>query len=85
MLKKPEQIENLTFDPSKSYSWEKETDFVLSGTDFGIILNTLRSSISTPEAQNIINQLKSLEVIEKLLSVSIQEGRVVEIENPEKQ
>lgn len=79
MLKKPEQIETPVFDPNKSYTWEKNVNFELTGSEFGFILNSLRKSLSTPESQNILTQAQSLSIIENLLSLKIQQGLVKEM------
>ena len=41
------------YDPNNKYGWEKSTPFTLNGNEFGLILNTFRSVLQTPEAQKI--------------------------------
>lgn len=85
MLQKPEQIEAPVFDPNKSYTWEKDANFILKGQEFGFILNSLRKSLGTPEAQSVLSQAQSLHIIENLLSEGIQQGIVKELEQKEEQ
>lgn len=71
--------ETPTFDPNKKYTWSQDTEFVLSGGEFGFLLNSLRAIISTPEAQTILLANKAADVIEKTLANSVRKGLVVEM------
>jgi hypothetical protein len=69
-----EEQEKPVFDPRKKYTWAKEDQFVLSGAEFGVVLNGLRSLLSTKEAQNILMADESSKIMEKLLANSVESG-----------
>ena len=67
------------FDPTKKYTWSMDTEFVLKGSEFGLVLNALRSIVSTPEAQSIFLANKAVDMIENTLGKAIEAGSVQEI------
>ncbi len=79
MSKKISQVENPVFDPNKSYTWEQNTKFVFNGSEFGFLLNSLRKSLATPEAQTVLNQAQALQIFEKELEEAVIKGIAKEI------
>jgi|688.fasta_scaffold00112_51 hypothetical protein len=77
--------ETPTFNPNKKYTWSQDTQFSLSGGEFGFLLNSLRAIISTPEAQTILLANKAADIVENLLANSVKEGIVVEIPESSKE
>ena len=67
------------FDPSKKYTWSPETNFTITGHEFGLLLNTLRSITSTKEAQTIILAHEAGDALEKTLATGVETGIIVEI------
>jgi hypothetical protein len=67
------------FDPTKKYAWSPETIFTISGNDFGLLLNTLRSITSTKEAQTILLAHEAGDVLEKTLAHGVETGKIVEV------
>ena len=67
------------FDPAKKYTWAHDTSFTISGSEFGLLLNTLRAITSTKEAQTIILAVEAGDVLEKTLANAVETGIVVEI------
>ena len=78
----PEVQQVPTFDPNKKYTWAIDSEFVLSGNDFGILLNSLRAILSTEEAQRILLADKASQIMEATLAKAVENGSVVEV--PEK-
>ena len=74
----PEVTEVPTFDPNKKYTWEIDSEFTLSGNDFGILLNSLRAILSTEEAQRVLLADKASQVMEATLAKAVESGAVVE-------
>jgi len=74
-----------SFDPNKSYTWSPDSKFELSGAEFGVILNSLRVILSTPEAQRIIMANAAHEMIEMALSKAVDAGVAVEKKEEVKQ
>ena len=64
------------YDPKVKYGWEKETKFELSGNEFGLLLNTLRTVLQTPEAQKILILNEANKTIEEVLSRNVESGVV---------
>jgi hypothetical protein len=67
------------FDPSKKYTWSPETNFTITGHEFGLLLNTLRSITSTKEAQTIILAHEAGDVLEKTLAHGVESGIIIEL------
>ena len=79
-----EEIKDFTpeapsYDPSKKYTWTPTDEFVLSGSEFGLILNALRSIISTPEASRILLAAEANDAIENIMAKSVEAGVVTEV------
>jgi len=71
-------MEKITYDPNKKYTWTNDDQFVISGSEFGLILNTLRAILSTPEAAKILLANEANNVIEAKLAQAVENGVVVE-------
>jgi hypothetical protein len=67
------------FDPTKKYAWSPETSFTISGNDFGLLLNALRTITSTKEAQTILRAHEAGDVLEKTLASGVESGIIVEV------
>lgn len=74
----PSAIEIPQYDPRKKYTWSPDTQFTLSGNEFGILLNSLRQIVSTKEAQTILRASDAADVIENLMAQSVANGIVLE-------
>lgn len=75
----PSAQEVPTFDPNKKYTWAIDSEFTLSGNDFGILLNSLRAILSTEEAQRILLADKASQIMEATLGKAVENGSVVEV------
>jgi hypothetical protein len=71
-------MEKITYDPNKKYTWTNDDQFVINGSEFGLILNTLRAILSTPEAAKILLANEANNVIEAKLAQAVESGVVVE-------
>lgn len=69
-----------TYDPNKKYGWTPEDQFVMSGNEFGIVLNALRAVLNTQEAARILLANQANTAIEGVLARGVQSGIVKEIE-----
>jgi len=76
-------MEKISYDPNKKYTWTPDDQFVISGGEFGLILNTLRAVLNTPEAARILLANKANDVIEATLAKAVEAGIVIEA--PEEQ
>ena len=67
-----------SYDRNKAYKWTPNDEFLLSGAEFGTILNAFRAVLSTPEAQKIMMVERANEAIESVLARAVESGQVVE-------
>jgi hypothetical protein len=72
-----------TYDPSKNYTWNPDTKFVISGQDLGLILNTLRGILATQEATNAIMAYEANKRVETLVAKSVEDGSIFEVKPKE--
>jgi hypothetical protein len=70
------------YDPAKRYTWTPEDVFEISGQDFGLILNTVRSYLSSEEAARFQLMMKANEVIERLMIAGVEADIIKEVEAP---
>jgi hypothetical protein len=70
------------YDPAKRYTWTPEDTFTISGQDFGLFLNTVRSYLSSEEAARFQLMMKANEVIEKLMIEGVEADIIKEVEAP---
>lgn len=68
--------ENIKYDPNVKYGWTSETKFEISGNEFGLILNTVRATLSTEEAQKILLLSKANDALEDVLRKNVENGNV---------
>jgi hypothetical protein len=68
----------ITYDPNKKYTWTPEDQFVLSGGEFGVILNALRAILNTEEAAKILIANQANNIVEGTLAKAVEAGVVVE-------
>lgn len=66
----------IKYDPNVKYGWEKDTKFELTGNEFGLLLNTLRTILKSPEAQRILILNEANETIETVLGRNVESGVV---------
>jgi hypothetical protein len=71
------------YDPNIKYTWDNDTKFELSGREFGFILNTFRTVLSSPEAQKILLLNSANNIAEDILQRNVESGNVKPAEIPE--
>jgi hypothetical protein len=75
-----------SYDPNKRYTWSPEDQFVISGGEFGVILNALRAILHTPESQRVLLADRANDIVEAALARAVEAGVVKEApEQEEKQ
>lgn len=76
-----ETIETVkSYDANKKYGWTPEDQFAMSGQEFGLILNALRSVLNTQEAARILLANEANKAVEGVLARGVESGMVKEIE-----
>jgi hypothetical protein len=68
------------YDPAKRYTWTPEDTFQISGQDFGLFLNTIRSYLSSEEAARFQLMMKSNEVIERIMVSGVEADIIKEVQ-----
>ena len=66
------------FDPNKQYKWTPDTQFVLNGSEFATLLNTMRAHLSTEQAQITLLTQRASEALEAQLKAAVEKGAAVE-------
>lgn len=66
--------ETIAFDPTKKYIWNKDDQFALSGTEFGIVLNAFRAILNTQEAQALFQAAQASDIAEHVLARAVESG-----------
>ena len=67
------------YDPAKRYTWTPEETFTISGQDFGLFLNTVRSYLSSEEAARFQLMVKANEVIERIMVSGVEADIIKEV------
>lgn len=62
------------YNPDKRYTWTPDDQFTFSGAEFGLVLNTLRAILNTPEAAKILLAHQANSVIEASLARAVEAG-----------
>ena len=75
---KDETPSTQTYDPNKKYVWTPQDQFVLSGEEFGIVLNALRAVLNTKEAARILIANQANNAVEAVLAKNVENGVVKE-------
>ena len=72
-----------SYDPNKKYTWTPEDSFILSGGEFGLILNALRATLNTQEAARILIANEANKIVEGALQRAVENGIAKEAEDNE--
>ena len=70
------------YDPNKRYTWDPEDKFELSGQEFGLILNTVRTFLASEEAAKYQLMMQANNVIEGLMAKGVENNVIKEAEQP---
>jgi len=82
LVEKKEQFSK--FDPSKNYSWEKDTQFTLSGTEFALIFNHLNQFMKAPiTIESSFKLLDISMVLQQKLAQAVESGEAKESSPPQ--
>ena len=63
-----------SYDPNKKYTWTPEDSFILSGGEFGLVLNALRAVLNTQEAARILIANEANKIVEGALQRAVESG-----------
>ena len=66
--------QKLSYEPSKSYKWEIDTPFVLTGAEYGLIYNNLLK-----KKVELLQSLEVLNTLEAKLREAVESGAATEV------
>ena len=72
----------MKYDRSKEYSWQPEDRFEITGVELGVLSQTFRAILGTPEAAKILLAQQGNMAIEEILSRGVEAGVVKETVPP---
>lgn len=72
-------MSNNVYDPQKKYTWGPEDQFTLTGNEFGLILNSIRAVLGTPEASRIMMAHQANGIIEQMVQRAVEAGVAKEV------
>jgi len=67
-----------TYDPSKKYIWDVNDKFEINGAEFASILNTIRTVLNSPGAEQILMASKANQHIEDMMKKGVESGQIRE-------
>jgi hypothetical protein len=68
------------YNPETRYTWTPDDSFILSGGEFGLVLNALRAVLNTPEAARILIANEANKIVEGALQRAVENGVAKEAE-----
>ena len=66
------------YDPNKRYTWGPDSKFELSGQEFGLILNTIRTFLASEEAAKYQLMVQANNVIESMMEKGVESENIKE-------
>lgn len=69
--------------PNVAYQWKEDEQFILTGKEYELIINTVNAVLSTPESQKILLLSRVNEILQSKLEQAIKEDRAFEAAPPE--
>lgn len=73
-----ETVKTEVYDPKKQYTWAITEEFILTGGEFGLVLNSIRAILNTEEAAKILLAHEAAQAIEKIMAEAVSTGVVKE-------
>lgn len=67
------------YDPNKRYTWTPQDTFTLTGQEFGLFLNTVRSYLASEDAARFQLMNQANEVIEKIMKAGVEADVIKEV------
>jgi len=66
------------YDSQKRYTWTPEDKFEITGQEFGLILNTVRSYLASEDAARFQLMQQTNQVIEKIMKAGVENDVIKE-------
>jgi hypothetical protein len=72
----------MSYDPSQKYVWSPNEKIELTGQEFALMLNSIRSILNLPEAPAIILADKANTAIDAVMVKNIESGKIKPADTP---
>ena len=72
----------MSYDPSQKYVWSPNEKIELTGQEFALMLNSIRSILNLPEAPAIILADKANTAIDAIMIKNIESGKIKPADAP---
>ena len=72
----------MSYDPSQKYVWSPNEKIELTGQEFALMLNSIRSILNLPEAPAIILADKANTAIDAVMVKNIESGKIKPVDTP---
>jgi hypothetical protein len=66
----------MSYDPTQKYIWSPDEKIELTGQEFAIVVNAVRSILNLPEAPAIILADKANSALDNVMAKSVEEGKI---------
>ena len=66
----------MSYDPTQKYVWSPDEKIELTGQEFAIVVNAVRSILNLPEAPAIILADKANTALDSIMAKSVEEGKI---------
>ena len=66
----------MSYDPSQKYVWSPNEKIELTGQEFALMLNSIRSILNLPEAPAIILADKANSAIDAVMAKNVESGKI---------
>ena len=71
------------YNPNNRYTWKPEDKFTITGQQFCLILNLVRSYLATEEAGKFNLMMQTNDVIESIMKEGVEGGVITEAPEPQ--
>ena len=68
------------YDRTKKYTWENGDQITISKKNFGFLLNTIKTILSTKQTTQILLANRTNDVIENIMAEYVEKGVIKEVE-----
>lgn len=75
----PKKSPKPQYDPSKKYGWQPDSTFCFSGEEYGVLINSLRAILNTPEGKLLMLAQRANMAVENALSRAVERSEAHEL------
>ena len=66
----------MSYDPTQKYVWSPEEKIELTGQEFAMVVNAVRSILNLPEAPAIILAEKANTALDSIMAKNVEDGKI---------